>query len=348
MKSLKLLTSLLVFIAVLGTTFFMPFTYASNNDEYVITKDNLDLISYHLQGKDKYEMCVSISEGMYIEDFNLPKNVVIVNPSNTVAGFCAVSLAAALDAPILYVKSNSIPNSVANELKRLKAENAYIVGSTNYVSSNVRNTLKNKYGLNVTRYTDSSRYVRAVKIANKVNSIKKINSVFIAKSTSSEKTVTPATILSTSAKNNIPLLYTGANSLNSSTKNFIKSNSNIKTIYVLKTGLNDNIINDIKKLGKNVEILSGSDFQINNAANVKLHSDFENLTFVKTISEAIPSSLLAKKHNSAMVFLSSKTKSYQKEFVSSNPVGYAALVGSVTEKDLYDFSGYLRADPCNG
>lgn len=348
MKLSKHLLYSLVFSVILGSTFFMPFSYATTNDEYIITKDNLNLIANHLQGKDKYEMSVSVSKNMYIEDFNLPQNVVIVNPTNTVAGFNAVSLAAALDAPILYVKSNSIPSSVATELKRLKVKNAYIIGSTDYVSSNVRKTLANKYGLKVTRYTDSSRYNRAVKIAKKVNSLNKINSVFIAKSCSSEKTITPATILSVSAKNNIPLLYTNKNTLNNSTKSFIKSTNNIKTIYVLKTGLNNSVINDIKKLGKKVVILDGSNYQINNNANIKLHSDFENLTFVKTVSEAIPSALLAKKHNSAMVFLSSKTKSYQKKFVSSNPVGYAALVGSVNEKDLYDFSGYLKADPCNG
>ena len=112
-------------------------------------------------GADRIATAVEASKDAYPTSAG---TVIIVNDEATVDGLTASYAAGMNDAPILYVKRDSIPAETAAEITRLGATKVVIVGGTSVVSNGVQTSLggSNK---TVTRLSGADRYATAAAVA---------------------------------------------------------------------------------------------------------------------------------------------------------------------------------------
>lgn len=113
-----------------------------------------------LAGKGRYETAVEISKA----SFETTDTVVLAYGLNYADALAGVSLAKAMNAPILLTAQKSLPAETLAEIERLKAKNVVILGGTGAVGEEVEKQLKDKK-LNVSRIAGKSRFDTAVFIA---------------------------------------------------------------------------------------------------------------------------------------------------------------------------------------
>ena len=113
-------------------------------------------------GKDRYETASQISS----MTFEKAENVVIACGDNFPDALSAAPLAYALDAPILLASDDSLSPSIKDEINRLGAENAYIIGGEAAVSLAIEQELSRE--LAVKRIYGNNRYETAAAVAEEL------------------------------------------------------------------------------------------------------------------------------------------------------------------------------------
>ena len=126
-------------------------------------------------GATRTETAVAISQAAFP---NGADSVVLASGDNYPDALAGGPLAYALDAPILLIRRSQPDQATLNEIKRLGAKTAYILGGTGVVSDGVANTLRSM-GLNVERVAGSTRFDTAVEVAKRLETLcGKPNEVF--------------------------------------------------------------------------------------------------------------------------------------------------------------------------
>lgn len=92
-----------------------------------------------LQGDSRYATSVAVSEA----NWNRSDTVVLATASDYPDALAAAALAAARDAPLLLTDATSLPEVVAEEIDRLRADTAIIMGGTAAVSAQVASAVLN-------------------------------------------------------------------------------------------------------------------------------------------------------------------------------------------------------------
>lgn len=121
-----------------------------------------------VQGVDRFQTAIEASKLAYPGG---ALGVVIATGRNWPDALGGTALAGVLDVPILLVEPNAIPAAVADEIDRLDAEWAIILGGPNAVGTGVELALKAKLGQgpnDVERIAGDTRYETADKIATRV------------------------------------------------------------------------------------------------------------------------------------------------------------------------------------
>lgn len=114
-------------------------------------------------GADRYLTAVELSKST----FSSAENVVIATGANFPDALSAAPLAAVLRGPILLTRADALPSAVEQEIMRLGARKAWIVGGTGVVSEAVRERL-NFLGLETERIGGKDRYETSCLIAEKI------------------------------------------------------------------------------------------------------------------------------------------------------------------------------------
>ncbi len=131
-----------------------------------------------LQGSSRIETAVEICK----QGWNSGSKYAILASSQSYADALAgVSLAAALDAPILLTSNEAaLEPAIVDELTRLGVTNVYVLGGTGVISGTVFSTLSSKY--TTTRLAGSNRYETAIAIAKELRTVtgKDFPTVFFA------------------------------------------------------------------------------------------------------------------------------------------------------------------------
>jgi len=98
-----------------------------------------------IEGVDRFETAIAASKQAYPDGLDPlgSKTVIIATGRNWPDALGGVALAGVLDGPVLLVDTNSVPRNVQNELERLGAEKAIILGGQSAVGPLVETTLKN-------------------------------------------------------------------------------------------------------------------------------------------------------------------------------------------------------------
>ena len=119
-----------------------------------------------LAGLNRYETAVEISQAAFPEDGNVD-NVVLARGDDFPDALAGVPLAYNLDAPILLTRTGYLYEDTAEEIERLGAEKAYLLGGTNALSNNVKEELEDM-DLETERFGGANRYDTARIIAEEV------------------------------------------------------------------------------------------------------------------------------------------------------------------------------------
>ena len=222
------------------------FTYENNTDPgtaYVVitgqgnytgsAKIPFDIVSKQavverIFGANRFLTSVEISK----KACSSADTVVIASGMSFADALAGVSYAKAMNAPILLVAQNSISNEMLDEIERLGAKKAVILGGEGAVGAKVVSAVKSK-GLSVDRIAGKSRFDTAAEIASKLKDEKGApeslcfvfyNSYADALSVSSIAGVQGAPVLYVKTKGE----------LDDATKKYIASvKSSVKNVYVI-------------------------------------------------------------------------------------------------------------------
>jgi putative cell wall-binding protein len=116
-------------------------------------------------GADRFATSAEVSESAFPQGSS---SVVIASGFSFADGLAASALAGHLDAPVLLVPPiGSLPTSIRNELSRLGAGSARIVGGVGAVSPAVADEIEGR-GLTVTRSGGDTRYDTAALVASRI------------------------------------------------------------------------------------------------------------------------------------------------------------------------------------
>ena len=121
-----------------------------------------------MAGNNRQGTAVAISKAAFPDG---AENVVIASGDNYPDALAGGPLAYMLDAPILLVCKSKPDQATLDEIKRLGARHAYILGGTGAVSDGVADTLRGE-GLTIERIAGPSRFETAVAVAEKMDELR--------------------------------------------------------------------------------------------------------------------------------------------------------------------------------
>lgn len=124
-------------------------------------------------GQDRFETCSSIADsGWTKSDY-----AVLVNSEMYADAVVSSPLADQYKAPILLTEKDSIPDTVVDELNRLRVKKVFILGGPSLISKNVEKQLGNM-GISIEeRIAGQDRYETAVKVASHITNPN--NSIYV-------------------------------------------------------------------------------------------------------------------------------------------------------------------------
>lgn len=127
-----------------------------------------------LAGDNRFGTAVSLSKNT----FTAADSAILVNAYKFPDALAAVSLASALNGPILFTSDGQLSSHTESELKRLGVKTVYAVGGTSMISNNVLNQLKNQ-GITVNRIAGNSRFTTAMDLARKLGGIRQYDKAIL-------------------------------------------------------------------------------------------------------------------------------------------------------------------------
>ena len=176
-------------------------------------------------GEDRYDTAIKISN----KGWQKADTVIVVNEESSIAGVIATPLATTYGAPILLTRSNSTPNNIITELKRLNAKNIVVVGSEKEVASGAIKDLK-KSGASVSRIGGNNVYEVSLNIAKAIDEKQDVSKVYVTNGTRGQ--IDALTIAAKAGEEKRPIILTEKSSINSSVYSWLKSES-LSDAYVI-------------------------------------------------------------------------------------------------------------------
>ena len=235
-------------------------------------------------GAGRYDTAAKISQGAFKEN---TKYVVLAYGMNSADALAGVSLAKALNAPILLTNKDELPQETINEIKRLKATNVIILGGTGAISEKVESALKNKAGIgaaNIERIAGSSRFGTATAVANKLEELNegKPTEVFFVYAYNYADALSVSTV---AAVKGAPIIYLATKgSIDADTAAYLKSiKGSVKKAYVVG---GEGVISDamMKSAASAIGLSAGSTVERVAGANRYLTCKAVNEKFADVLS----------------------------------------------------------------
>ena len=211
-----------------------------------------------LVGEDRYDTAIKISQ----KGWKRSDTVIVVNEEASIAGVISTPLATTYGAPILLTRSNSTPDNIITELKRLKAKNIIVIGNEKDVSSKAVSDLK-KSGASVSRISGNNVYELSLNIAKAIDEKQDINKVYVTNGVNGQ--IDALTIAAKAGEDKQPIILTEKNSINSSMYSWLKSES-LSDAYVI--GGDDVVSNEV--LNK-IDGIVSSDISKNRVSGTDRH-----------------------------------------------------------------------------
>ncbi|KPU45020.1 N-acetylmuramoyl-L-alanine amidase LytC precursor [Oxobacter pfennigii] len=305
---------------------FLTATFYFTNDAFAAEPE-----FNRLYGQDRYATNLSITKNGWTD----ASNIVIASGEDFPDALCAAPLAKAKNAPIILSQREKLNDAAIDEIKRLKAVNAYIIGGTGVISENIEDQLKS-LGIAFVRLAGNDRYQTSVKVAELLGTE---NGVVVA---TGENFPDALGIAPISAKLGMPILLSSKDALPADVSVYLKG-KNVPASYVV--GGIGVLSDNVKSSLNNPKRLDGIDRYY---TNINILVEFEkeiDFTSVYVASgddfpDALSGSVLAANSGSPIVLVSDLGVESTLDFLetlNSSKVNILGGTGAVTagiENDL--------------
>ncbi|MDR0880451.1 MAG: cell wall-binding repeat-containing protein [Clostridioides sp.] len=282
--------------------------------------------SVELAGNDRFDTSVQISKSA----FEKAENVVLVNNSSIADALSVTPFAKAKKAPVLLTEKSKLNSATEEEIKRLKAENIYIIGGKNSADDNLENSLRSK-GYKVTRISGENRYDTSLKLAEELSKIVDIKEMSVVNG--SNGLADAVSVSGISAQKGMPILLTAKDSDLKDAKAFAIA-QNIKTTYVV--GGPSLFSGEVTSLPA-VDRVSGAN---RNETNAKIidkfytNSKIDNLYVVKNgmsgdshLIDSLSAGVVAGMNESPMIIVGNELSVEQRELLGRKTFSSITKVG---------------------
>jgi putative cell wall-binding protein len=253
-----------------------------------------------IAGANRYEVAANISKEMFPGGTG---TVIITRGDLFTDALSGGALASLEGAPILLAdyKTQTLPTAIQNEIKRLKADRAIILGGPGSVSTNVENQLKALGVTDIQRIAGKNRFDVSAQIADRVFSAfqdlpsnQQPNTAIVASGL-----VFPDALSASSPSGYymMPILQVTKDTVPTEIDNFIKTHTNVKNFIIVggpgtvSTTVESKLNNIAASQGGIVERISGAnrfEVSVNTAKffgmDTKLHVFASGLNFPDALS----------------------------------------------------------------
>ena len=191
-------------------------------------------------GSDRYDTAVKLSESQ----FTNANTVVIANGLALADGLGATPLATYTNASLLLSDKDYLPEVTKNEIKRLGATNAIIVGGTGVVTDTVTQQLKSLGITNVTRLGGIDRYETSLEIVKYIDAnYYDVANIVISNGYGEADALSIAAV---AGRDNMPIILVEKDKVPENVYNWLKGEA-IDDAYIIGgTGVvSDNVLNKI-------------------------------------------------------------------------------------------------------
>ena len=295
--------------------------------------------STEIIGANRYDTAAKISK----KGWNSASTVVIANGLNEIEGIVANPLASVYNAPVLLTDKNKVSSYTINELKRLKPSNIIIIGGKNSIGESAEKSIKNAVSsVSIKRIDGSNIEELSVNIAKEIDSKANVSKIYVAGENGAADALS---VVSKAAEEKSPIIVTSKNSVNSSVKNWIKSNSISSAYFLGKTAvISDNVIKEIDSVvSGNVSgnRIGGSDRNQTNARVIKALYPSENYNPVfvaknRPLVDAISVGVYAAKTKSPIVVAGNSLDSEQSNILKNKKTNSVFRIGGGISNDTYN------------
>ena len=295
--------------------------------------------STEIIGANRYDTAAKISK----KGWNSASTVVIANGLNEIEGIVANPLAAVYDAPVLLAEKDKISSYTINELKRLNPSNIIIVGGKNSIGENTEKNIKSSVSsASIKRIEGSNIEELSVNIAKEIDSKSNVSKIYVAGENGAADALS---VVSKAAEEKAPIIVTSKNSVNSSVKNWIKSNSISSAYFLGETAvISDNVIKEINSIvSGNVSgnRIGGANRNQTNARVIKAlyTSESYNPVFIaknRPLVDAISVGVYAAKTKSPIVVAGNSLDSEQSNILKNKKTNSVFRIGGGISNDTYN------------
>lgn len=303
------------------------------------TEDKNLPTSTEIIGSDRYDTAAKISK----KGWNSASTVVIANGLNEIEGIVANPLASVYNAPVLLTDKNKVSSYTINELKRLKPSNIIIIGGKNSIGESAEKSIKNAVSsVSIKRIDGSNIEELSANIAKEIDSKANVSKIYVAGENGAADALS---VVSKAAEEKSPIIVTSKNSVNSSVKNWIKSNSISSAYFLGKTAvISDNVIKEIDSVvSGNVSgnRIGGSNRNQTNAKVIKALYPSENYNPVfvaknRPLVDAISVGVYAARTKSPIVIAGNALDSEQANILKNKKTNSVFRIGGGISNDTYN------------
>lgn len=306
MKILKLFNYKLIFASI-----FVISIIFTNTKAFAESANAKKVSVQRIEGSSKAETAALLSKYQWNDT---SEYVVIVSSEDFFGALCAVPLASKFNCPILFTEKDALNKETKEEINRIKAKNAYIIGDTIFQSTEqqLKEIVTNIYRISGKDKVDISNNIASV--------IGESNKIFVV----NENDIPDAlSIASIAGKNKAPIMLTNKEELSEGSIDYIKKN-NVKESYIIggQGIISDNVLNKVpspyrifgeNRYETNVDIINHFSDEL------KLDNTFivagENFT---NSIEGIAAASAAQRTSSPLVLMGTSVSTDTKDFLESN------------------------------
>lgn len=206
-------------------------------------------ITKTISGSNRFGTAVAISTAMY----KSADTVIVVSSENFPDALSAGPLSRMLKAPILLTRPTKLSQTTSDEIKRLGATKAIILGGTGAVSLDVETMLRS-LNLTTQRISGSNRFDTSIEVA------KQLAAADTAILASGYEFADALTAGSFAAKNGYPILLTRKDGISANVLDFIKNDLSIKNILIIggENAISSDLETTLRNMGKAVTRIAGT------------------------------------------------------------------------------------------
>lgn len=314
------------------------------NDRGYILVSSVSMINEYLPpvevkyGLDRYETAVELSRS----SFNSAETIVISDGYAIPDGLTATPIAAYHQGPLLLVDYNKIPSVTQNEIKRLGAKNAIIVGGTGVVTPAIESQLRNLGITKITRLGGLDRYETALQVAKYIDqNLYDVENIVVANGYGGPDALSIAPV---SGRDKMPIILVDNNVIPSNVNAWLKSEDLNNAFIVGGDGVvSNNVLNQINGMTKqdiSGNRLGGMDRYETNAKVIeRFYGNVTEKVYVTEgvlLADALTAGPVASLNGSPVILSDTQLTYNQKLVLNNKTTNSIVQVGGTVSKIVID------------